>query len=530
MAKSVRRGEMWYYNFGTEFDGSVEGKVRPCVVISNNNGNKFGTTALVCPITTRGKEALKSWQVYFKYGNRDQIILCEQIRCVNIAKLNSYMGTLTKQQLAELDKALMIELDLPINSSNDISNKDSNATKDFSSSLKNDIIKSIHTEIVNANKTVLESQAKLYEKLLLDIINEFSNNNVSNEISNIKSLFNQSVINTDTMITQILQLYQTLLATQSIQSSEPLKITSTTNLVMNQSDNVQNIHNSVNKVKKTKTSKGRKTVYTIEFASQFIKDYYSLSKQELLNKYNCENYYALNTKKSAICAFLKRNGVDYKTLKINKDDNALKQISTHRKYKGYKAKTNYTIEYATQFIIDFYSDDREAVLKKYNVISNNALNDKKTGVVNFLKRNGIDYKTLKPIKEKEDVIIDKSSYKNIPHNSTIEDDKLSKLVDEILGDIDNNENTKTEPPIVTSSIVKNNTAKGRHNNWQPRIEYENPQKLIDFLKECDKHSSVTICSKYGLTSKQLSNRKYLIKKFLDDNNIKYECADKRGRG
>ena len=82
MLNNFARGSVYFYNFGNEPIGNLEFKTRPCVIVSNNDNNINSNTVLVAPITTRSKENCKHWQVYFKNKNRDQVILCEQIRVV----------------------------------------------------------------------------------------------------------------------------------------------------------------------------------------------------------------------------------------------------------------------------------------------------------------------------------------------------------------------------------------------------------------------------------------------------------------
>ena len=58
------------------------------------------------------------------------------------------------------------------------------------------------------------------------------------------------------------------------------------------------------------------------------------------------------------------------------------------------------------------------------------------------------------------------------------------------------------------------------------INYEDVDGLIAFIEECNINSVSYICNKYGLTQKQLSNRKYLITKSLKDRNIPFTMIKK----
>ena len=48
----VKRGEIYLADL-SDASGSEQGKVRPVVIIQNNTGNRFSTTTIVAPITTK---------------------------------------------------------------------------------------------------------------------------------------------------------------------------------------------------------------------------------------------------------------------------------------------------------------------------------------------------------------------------------------------------------------------------------------------------------------------------------------------
>ena len=108
------RGDIFYYNFGIHSitDRNIETKQRPVVIVSNDIGNNNGPTVIIAPITTRDISTCKPWQVAYKDGDRHQVILCEQLRCVNSASLFNYLGRLDEHILAQVDVALSLELNL----------------------------------------------------------------------------------------------------------------------------------------------------------------------------------------------------------------------------------------------------------------------------------------------------------------------------------------------------------------------------------------------------------------------------------
>ena len=69
--------------------GSEQGGIRPVVIIQNNTGNRFSTTTIVAPITTKlGKAYLSTHLVISKRTGiyKKSMILLEQIRIIERSK------------------------------------------------------------------------------------------------------------------------------------------------------------------------------------------------------------------------------------------------------------------------------------------------------------------------------------------------------------------------------------------------------------------------------------------------------------
>lgn len=93
---------------GSEQDGS-----RPCVVVSNDKGNRFGPTLIVIPITAQDKKPLPTHVVIGDYGITSasrQTILCEQIRTIDKSRVNRFCGSLTTRDADLVEKAMNIAL------------------------------------------------------------------------------------------------------------------------------------------------------------------------------------------------------------------------------------------------------------------------------------------------------------------------------------------------------------------------------------------------------------------------------------
>ena len=424
MLQKINRGDVYFYNFGFDYDGSVEGKNRPCVIISNNKGNNYGTTALVAPITTRSKESCKPWQVHYYNGDKSQIILCEQIKTVNVSKLYNYQGHLDTLTMRAVDEALAIEFDL------NVTQKEQTSTE-FLHRLDAAMIKITEAHLTRYDKkvnkiitnalSITNSYKNTYKQMCDEIIDKITTvigskyGDVITELNDIKLIFNKNSDNIDKVLSSLITIYENLNTT--IQSSDMTLPTFEQNTI---------------EVKSTNDEKEikRKPRYTLEDAQTMVEDYYNMTRPEFMLKYDLKNQTAC--------------------------------------------------------------DNRLTTMK------------------NILKKNGIDYKNIK----------NKVTVYNL--NDLSEDEKREKFSKYLRGN-------RTLAVVNNESINKtqdNSTSSKRNVNWQPAINYDNIQELLDFIDECNKNSVTFICDKYGLTKKQLSNRKYLITQSLKARNIPYTIIRK----
>ena len=111
----IRRGDVYYADLNPVV-GSEQGGVRPVVVIQNDMGNRHSPTVIVAAITSRtGKSRLPT---HVPVGesvsglHKDSIVLLEQVRTIDRARLREYMGTLRTPEMEALDNALEISFGL----------------------------------------------------------------------------------------------------------------------------------------------------------------------------------------------------------------------------------------------------------------------------------------------------------------------------------------------------------------------------------------------------------------------------------
>ncbi|MGL5765297.1 MAG: type II toxin-antitoxin system PemK/MazF family toxin [Sarcina sp.] len=111
--KMVKRGDIFWYNFGTG-KGSEQGGLRPVVIVSNDTGNKFSPTVIVAVITSQSKNGLPthvSINEYSEIGLKaPSKILTEQQRTIDKKFLGDYIGRIAEGTTKELNKALAVNV------------------------------------------------------------------------------------------------------------------------------------------------------------------------------------------------------------------------------------------------------------------------------------------------------------------------------------------------------------------------------------------------------------------------------------
>lgn len=117
MEKTIKRGDIYYADLNPVI-GSEQGGTRPVLIISNDIGNRHSPTVIVAAITSRvhTKAKLPTHTAVndFEGLSKDSIILLEQIRTIDKKRLQEYIGMLSANEMARVDKALAISVSLNI--------------------------------------------------------------------------------------------------------------------------------------------------------------------------------------------------------------------------------------------------------------------------------------------------------------------------------------------------------------------------------------------------------------------------------
>ena len=112
--QEVKRGQIYYADLDPII-GSVQGGVRPVVILQNDIANHFSPTLIIAPVTSKTlKKASLPTHVIFKIGflPKRSTVLLEQIRTIDKSQLIKYVGQLPDEIMKKIDRAMRISLDL----------------------------------------------------------------------------------------------------------------------------------------------------------------------------------------------------------------------------------------------------------------------------------------------------------------------------------------------------------------------------------------------------------------------------------
>ena len=109
----IKRGELYFANLSPVV-GSEQGGTRPVLIVQNDVGNKYSPTVIVAAITSKLNKAKLPTHIELDastYGlEKDSVILLEQIRTIDKARLLQKIGNLDNQTLESVNKSLLISL------------------------------------------------------------------------------------------------------------------------------------------------------------------------------------------------------------------------------------------------------------------------------------------------------------------------------------------------------------------------------------------------------------------------------------
>lgn len=115
----IYRGDLFMVEFQEAEGASVHYGKRPCIVISNNVGNKYSSVVNVVMLTTNQKRKQLPTHLKLTPNSRNRlkqesVVMCEQIRTVGKECLRFKIGTLAREEIHTLDYVLAKTIGLTI--------------------------------------------------------------------------------------------------------------------------------------------------------------------------------------------------------------------------------------------------------------------------------------------------------------------------------------------------------------------------------------------------------------------------------
>lgn len=111
----IKRGDIVIINL-EPIRGSEQGGIRPCLIIQNDQGNKYSPLTIIAPLTSKkfSKEFPTNVELSKKDSklNKDSTILLNQIRTIDKLRIIKKISSLDNFIMKKVDLAIKISLGL----------------------------------------------------------------------------------------------------------------------------------------------------------------------------------------------------------------------------------------------------------------------------------------------------------------------------------------------------------------------------------------------------------------------------------
>lgn len=111
--RDLRRGDIFYADLSPVV-GSEQGGLRPVLVVQNDIGNTYSPTTVIAAITSQiSGNKLPTHVTLNTFDSpltKTSIVLLEQIRTVDKKRLTTFVGSLSKTKMKEIEKAMLVSL------------------------------------------------------------------------------------------------------------------------------------------------------------------------------------------------------------------------------------------------------------------------------------------------------------------------------------------------------------------------------------------------------------------------------------
>ncbi len=111
----IKRGDVLYADLGPVI-GSEQDGIRPVLVLQNDIGNRFSPTVIVAPITTKFTKNPIPTHILIQGKScglrQDSIVLIEQIRTIDKARIIRKVGHISPFELSKIGNALKLSFSI----------------------------------------------------------------------------------------------------------------------------------------------------------------------------------------------------------------------------------------------------------------------------------------------------------------------------------------------------------------------------------------------------------------------------------
>lgn len=100
MKMNLKKFDVVKVDFGNDNIGSEQGGIRPAVIVQNDIGNRYSSTTIVMPLTSKMKSLNQSTHTLITRGcdkglNRDSVVLGECLRQISEGRIIQLLGKIT---------------------------------------------------------------------------------------------------------------------------------------------------------------------------------------------------------------------------------------------------------------------------------------------------------------------------------------------------------------------------------------------------------------------------------------------------
>lgn len=115
---TITRGEIWLASLEDRKESSIQGGVRPVLIVQNDAGNKFSPTTLAIPLSTKTHKAKLPTHVLINPRgdlNRESFSMAEQIQTIDKSRLHKKIVKLTHNEMIMIERSIMVSLGMSAN-------------------------------------------------------------------------------------------------------------------------------------------------------------------------------------------------------------------------------------------------------------------------------------------------------------------------------------------------------------------------------------------------------------------------------